>query len=145
MTGRISLSNTVNGCNSPDSRVDGSLCTVSVTRARPTRPKADEDPKFTPARLPLYETASVLARNPRPSSENSLLSMNHLRLHSVIHLKPKLCVHAGLGKTATHAVVMARLFVSGKDYGPHGFIVQLRSLQTHLPLPGIEVGDIGPK
>lgn len=31
----------------------------------------------------------------------------------------------GLGKTATHAVVMARLFVAGKDHGPHAFIVGL--------------------
>nr|AWK67839.1 ACOX [Dunaliella tertiolecta] len=51
----------------------------------------------------------------------------------------------GLGKTATHAVVMARLFIDGKDYGPHAFVVQVRSLQDHLPLPGICVGDIGPK
>lgn len=52
---------------------------------------------------------------------------------------------AGLGKTATHVLCMARLFLKGKDYGPHAFIVQIRSLSTHLPLPGIEVGDIGPK
>lgn len=51
----------------------------------------------------------------------------------------------GLGKTATHVVLMARLFIKGVDYGPHGFIVQIRSLETHKPLPGITVGDIGPK
>jgi len=51
----------------------------------------------------------------------------------------------GLGKTATHVMLMARLFVQGKDYGPHGFIVQIRDLETHKPLPGITVGDIGPK
>jgi len=51
----------------------------------------------------------------------------------------------GLGKTATHAVVMARLFVGGTDHGPHAFIVQLRDLATHACLPGVEVGDIGPK
>ena len=51
----------------------------------------------------------------------------------------------GLGKTSTHAVVMARLFLAGKDYGPHAFIVQLRDLKTHKTLPGIKVGDIGPK
>lgn len=51
----------------------------------------------------------------------------------------------GMGKTSTHAVVMARLIVAGKDYGPHAFIVQLRSLQDHQPMPGIIVGDIGPK
>ena len=51
----------------------------------------------------------------------------------------------GLGKTATHVVLMARLFIGGRDYGPHAFIVQVRSLETHKPLPGIRVGDIGPK
>ncbi|QDZ25572.1 acyl-coenzyme A oxidase [Chloropicon primus] len=51
----------------------------------------------------------------------------------------------GLGKTATHAVVMCRLFIKGRDYGPHPFVVQLRDLETHLPLPGRTIGDIGPK
>jgi len=40
---------------------------------------------------------------------------------------------------------MARLFLHGKDYGPHPFVIQLRSLETHQPLPGVELGDIGPK
>ncbi|CAO3625184.1 unnamed protein product [Cunninghamella blakesleeana] len=51
----------------------------------------------------------------------------------------------GLGKTATHAVVMARLITNGKDHGPHPFVVQIRDLVNHEPLPGITVGDIGPK
>ena len=51
----------------------------------------------------------------------------------------------GLGKTCTHAIVMARLFIAGKDFGPHPFIVQLRSLSDHAPLTGISVGSIGPK
>ncbi|XP_039122296.1 peroxisomal acyl-coenzyme A oxidase 1-like [Dioscorea cayenensis subsp. rotundata] len=51
----------------------------------------------------------------------------------------------GLGKVSTHAVVYARLLTDGRDYGVHGFIVQLRSLDDHLPLPGITVGDIGTK
>ncbi|PNY00794.1 peroxisomal acyl-CoA oxidase 1-like protein, partial [Trifolium pratense] len=51
----------------------------------------------------------------------------------------------GLGKVSTHAVVYARLITDGKDHGVHGFIVQLRSLDDHLPLPGITVGDIGMK
>lgn len=51
----------------------------------------------------------------------------------------------GLGKIATHAVVYARLITDGQDHGVHGFIVQLRSLDDHLPLPGITVGDIGMK
>lgn len=51
----------------------------------------------------------------------------------------------GLGKTATHVILMARLIINNKDYGPHGFVVQIRDLKTHAPLPGIQVGDIGPK
>ncbi|XP_019156633.1 PREDICTED: peroxisomal acyl-coenzyme A oxidase 1 isoform X2 [Ipomoea nil] len=51
----------------------------------------------------------------------------------------------GLGKIATHAVAFARLITEGKDHGVHGFIVQLRSLEDHKPLPGITVGDIGMK
>lgn len=57
----------------------------------------------------------------------------------------------GLGKTCTHAIVMARLMLPDaatgavKDHGPHAFIVQLRSLETHLPVAGVTVGDIGPK
>ncbi|CDS03588.1 hypothetical protein LRAMOSA00990 [Lichtheimia ramosa] len=51
----------------------------------------------------------------------------------------------GLGVAATHAMVMARLISNGKDYGPHPFIVQIRDLKTHHPVPGVTVGDIGPK
>ncbi|CAI8609564.1 unnamed protein product [Vicia faba] len=51
----------------------------------------------------------------------------------------------GLGKISTHAVVYGRLITDGQDHGVHGFIVQLRSLDDHLPLPGITVGDIGMK
>ncbi|XP_073430220.1 peroxisomal acyl-coenzyme A oxidase 2-like isoform X2 [Dendrobates tinctorius] len=50
-----------------------------------------------------------------------------------------------LGKTCTHAVVLAQLYSNGKKYGMHPFIVQVRSLKDHSPLPGISVGDIGPK
>ncbi|KAM3914896.1 peroxisomal acyl-coenzyme A oxidase 2 [Leptodactylus fuscus] len=50
-----------------------------------------------------------------------------------------------LGKTSTHAVVLAQLYSNGKNYGMHPFIVQVRSLKDHSPLPGISVGDIGPK
>jgi len=51
----------------------------------------------------------------------------------------------GLAKTATHAIVMARLFIRGKDFGPHAFVAQIRDLNNHHPLPGITLGDIGPK
>ncbi|KAJ4712706.1 Acyl-coenzyme A oxidase [Melia azedarach] len=51
----------------------------------------------------------------------------------------------GLGKASTHAIVYARLITNGQYHGVHGFIVQLRSLEDHSPLPGITVGDIGMK
>lgn len=69
-----------------------------------------------------------------------------------------------LGKTATHGVVQAKLIIGNKDYGPHLFFIQLRSMgmllagsfswigswltvnwDNHKVLPGITIGDIGPK
>ena len=56
------------------------------------------------------------------------------------------CILAsGLGKTSTHVILMARLFTKGKDYGMHAFITPIRDLETHKPLPGVTIGDIGPK
>uniref|UniRef100_A0A8B9KWG0 Acyl-coenzyme A oxidase n=1 Tax=Astyanax mexicanus TaxID=7994 RepID=A0A8B9KWG0_ASTMX len=51
----------------------------------------------------------------------------------------------GLGKTSNHAIVLAQLYTQGKCHGLHAFIVPIRSMETHQPLPGITVGDIGPK
>ncbi|XP_076954901.1 peroxisomal acyl-coenzyme A oxidase 1-like [Bidens hawaiensis] len=51
----------------------------------------------------------------------------------------------GMAKVATHAIVYARLIIDGHFHGIHGFIVQLRSLEDHSPLPGITLGDIGMK
>ncbi|XP_067397371.1 peroxisomal acyl-coenzyme A oxidase 2 isoform X2 [Emydura macquarii macquarii] len=50
-----------------------------------------------------------------------------------------------LGRSATHAVVFAQLYIKGKCYGMHPFMVQIRSLRDHSPAPGVIVGDIGPK
>ncbi len=58
---------------------------------------------------------------------------------------------AALGRTATHAIVHARLLIprdaSRTKYdflGVKPFFVQLRDLTTHHNLPGIDSGDIGP-
>ncbi|KAB7498100.1 putative peroxisomal acyl-coenzyme A oxidase 1 [Armadillidium nasatum] len=51
----------------------------------------------------------------------------------------------GLAKTANYAVVMAQLYAKGKCHGPHPFMVQLRDEETHESLPGIKVGEIGPR
>lgn len=46
---------------------------------------------------------------------------------------------------ANHAVVQAKLIIKGKDYGAHPFLVPLRSLKDHTPLPGVVIKDQGPK
>ena len=43
----------------------------------------------------------------------------------------------GLGLWANHAVVFARCIVEGNEYGVLPFMVQIRSLEDHLPLKGI--------
>jgi acyl-CoA oxidase len=51
-----------------------------------------------------------------------------------------------LGRTANHAMVIARLIdADGIDRGMHNFLVPLRSMQDHTLLPGVVTGDIGPK
>ncbi|XP_053690483.1 probable peroxisomal acyl-coenzyme A oxidase 1 [Sabethes cyaneus] len=50
-----------------------------------------------------------------------------------------------LGHTANYAVVMAQLYSKGKCFGVHPFMVQLRDEDSHLPLPGIDIGEIGDK
>ena len=42
----------------------------------------------------------------------------------------------GLGKTANFCVVVARLVTLDTDHGIHIFLVQLRDMHTHEPLPG---------
>ena len=44
----------------------------------------------------------------------------------------------------THALVFADLIVGGQAHGFHGLMVQLRSADG-TPMPGIEVGEVGPK
>eukprot|EP00947_MAST-08B_sp_MAST-8B-sp1_P006079 g6079.t1 len=44
----------------------------------------------------------------------------------------------------THAIVFANLILDGQPRGVHGFMVQLRDHEGML-MPGIEVGEIGPK
>ncbi|KAI9250226.1 acyl-CoA dehydrogenase/oxidase C-terminal [Phascolomyces articulosus] len=60
----------------------------------------------------------------------------------------------GLGVACTHSALQAQLIVKGKNYGPHIFIVPVRSpcnpffsllLVNLKPVKGVTVGDIGPK
>lgn len=51
----------------------------------------------------------------------------------------------GLGKSANHLILLAQLITKGKKHGMQAFLVQIRDKETHEPLPGVEVGNIGPK
>jgi len=51
----------------------------------------------------------------------------------------------GLGHTANMVVVLAQLYIRGKHHGLQPFLVRIRDEQTHEPMPGIDVGDIGAK
>uniref|UniRef100_A0A0A9YPZ1 Acyl-coenzyme A oxidase n=1 Tax=Lygus hesperus TaxID=30085 RepID=A0A0A9YPZ1_LYGHE len=51
----------------------------------------------------------------------------------------------GLGHTANYAIVLAQLYTKGQCHGIHPFIVQLRDEETHMPLKGIKIGEIGCK
>ena len=50
-----------------------------------------------------------------------------------------------LGVMANHAMVFARCIIAGKDHGVQPFLVPIRDIESHMPLPGVEVGDIGTK
>lgn len=55
----------------------------------------------------------------------------------------KMSTKAGI--SANFGIVMAKLVIEGKDHGVWAFVVQLRSLDDHRLLRGIESGDIGCK
>ncbi|XP_011630251.1 peroxisomal acyl-coenzyme A oxidase 3 isoform X3 [Pogonomyrmex barbatus] len=56
------------------------------------------------------------------------------------------CWAGGLGKSATHAIIFAQLITPDKvNHGLHVFVVPIRDSNTHLPFPGVTVGDMGEK
>lgn len=50
-----------------------------------------------------------------------------------------------LAHTVNYALIMAQLYANSKCHGVHAFIVQLRDEETHKPMPGVEIGEIGTK
>ena len=46
---------------------------------------------------------------------------------------------------ANMAVIWAQLYIEGKCYGVHAFIVPIRDQVTYKPLPGVLLGDCGHK
>jgi len=51
----------------------------------------------------------------------------------------------GLAKSCNTCILMARVIIHGKNYGPHPFFFQIRDYETHESLPGIHLRDIGQK
>jgi len=51
----------------------------------------------------------------------------------------------GMAKTCNYVILVAKLYSRGECHGIHPFVVQLRSLEDHTPMPGVQVGDIGNK
>lgn len=51
----------------------------------------------------------------------------------------------GMGRWANHAAVFAQCLVDGNNYGVQCFLVPIRDFETHLPLKGVRVGDLGTK
>jgi len=50
-----------------------------------------------------------------------------------------------VGHSSNHCLVMAQLYIDGDCKGPHMFFIQVRDEDTHEPLPGVHIGDIGKK
>lgn len=50
-----------------------------------------------------------------------------------------------VGHSANYAIVVAQLYTKGQCHGIHPFIVQLRDIETHMPLSGIKIGELGCK
>lgn len=48
-----------------------------------------------------------------------------------------------VGQTANYAALVAQLYINGEHKGIQMFIVPLRDEETHMPLPGIDVGEVG--
>ena len=65
-------------------------------------------------------------------------------LNTPSHLGTKWWIGAA-AKTANMAVIFAQLFVSGENQGIQVFAVPIRNYDTHETLPGVILGDCGPK
>jgi acyl-CoA oxidase len=51
----------------------------------------------------------------------------------------------GAAEVMTMSVIWAQVIMNGVSEGPHPFIVPIRGKKTHKVLPGITIGDCGPK
>ncbi|XP_037953023.1 probable peroxisomal acyl-coenzyme A oxidase 1 [Teleopsis dalmanni] len=51
----------------------------------------------------------------------------------------------GLGQSVNYCIVVAQLYINNESKGIQMFLLQVRDEETHMPLPGIDIGDIGKK
>ncbi|XP_075165722.1 acyl-coenzyme A oxidase 1-like [Haematobia irritans] len=51
----------------------------------------------------------------------------------------------GLGQTCNYCIFVAQLYIDNQPKGIQMFVVQIRDEDTHIPLPGVHVGEIGKK
>lgn len=51
----------------------------------------------------------------------------------------------GASQFANMTLLWANLIVDGKNYGPHGFAIQIRDNSNMRVLPGVIIGDCGAK
>uniref|UniRef100_W8C3Q5 Acyl-coenzyme A oxidase n=2 Tax=Ceratitis capitata TaxID=7213 RepID=W8C3Q5_CERCA len=62
---------------------------------------------------------------------------------------PKLSAYkwwpGGLGHCSNYCLLVAQLYIDDEPKGLQMFFVQLRDEETHMPLPGIDIGEIGHK
>ncbi|CAI4214340.1 unnamed protein product [Parascedosporium putredinis] len=123
-------------------------CSSRPSRSRPPRsrrssssspPRTTRSSAATPRPSSATAPTSAASRPPPPGTPRTRPSPSTPPPHRLQ------VVDRLLGKAANHAVVVAQLILNGKSRGPHPFIVPIRDLKTHLPLPGVHVGDIGPK
>lgn len=66
----------------------------------------------------------------------SLLFLASENVRTFAHFSSLVLFYVVVGKTSNHAIVLAQLITQGKCYGLHAFIVPIRELGTHKPLPG---------
>ena len=73
---------------------------------------------------------------------------DHSSKELVIHSPSKDAIKfwiGGAAKTSNMTIVWAQLYIRDHCHGVHAIVVPLRDQETHKVLPGITIGDCGPK
>lgn len=75
---------------------------------------------------------------------NSSLILQPKKVFKNINSAMKFWIGAA-ANVANMSVIWAQLYIDGKCYGVHAYIVPIRDRRTHKLLPGVLIGDCGPK